>query len=114
MLGGIIGQIFPDFHLHRLREVYGARRDAMLVALEALHAPQGVSWTRPKGGMFVWVDLPEARTPLRCCSVPSPPKQVAFVPGAAFFASEPKRNTLHLSFSLSDPATIDEGVGRLR
>lgn len=99
-------------HLERLRDAYRERRDAMLAALER-HMPVGVSWTRPKGGMFVWVDLPEGLDGAALLQRAIETERVAFVPGGAFFGHAPQRNTLRLSFSLSDPATIEEGVGRL-
>ncbi|GAA0534852.1 hypothetical protein FHS83_003113 [Rhizomicrobium palustre] len=95
-----------------MRRVYRARRDAMLAALDR-HMPKGIHFTRPEGGMFVWVTLPEgidgAELLKRCIEE----GRVAFVPGAAFFADRSCRNTIRLSFSLSEPAKIDEGIKRL-
>jgi len=99
-------------HIVRLRETYSARRDAMLAALER-HMPAGVNWTRPKGGMFVWLDLPHGVDGAELLARAIETERVAFVPGAAFFADGAKPNTLRLSFSLNPPAAIDEGVGRL-
>jgi DNA-binding transcriptional MocR family regulator len=96
----------------KMRHVYRERRDAMVAALDR-YMPEGVSFTRPEGGMFVWVTLPEgidgAALLKRCIEV----GRVAFVPGAAFFADRSCRNTMRMSFSLIPPAKIEEGIKRL-
>ena len=100
-----------DAQVARARAVYRARRDAMLGALER-HAPSGLRWKKPDGGMFIWVALPEhldtgilLRRALR--------QDIAFVPGAAFHADGSGHNTLRLSFSLSDEAQIEIGIFKL-
>jgi DNA-binding transcriptional MocR family regulator len=98
-------------HLERIRETYRARRDAMLAALDR-HFPDGARWTRPQGGMFVWVSLPERLDaedllPLALAA------RVAFVPGRSFHPDDSGRNTLRLNFSLNDEDVIAEGIGRL-
>jgi DNA-binding transcriptional MocR family regulator len=98
-------------HLDRIRRTYRARRDAMLAALEA-HFPASARWTRPHGGMFIWVTLPEpldAEDLLRRAL----DADVAFVPGRSFHADDSGRNTLRLNFSLNDEAAIAEGIRRL-
>jgi DNA-binding transcriptional MocR family regulator len=74
--------------------------------------PKGVTWTRPQGGLFLWVWLPEhvdttefMKTALE--------EQVAFVPGSAFFADGSGKNTMRLNYSFCDPVTIREGIKRL-
>ena len=101
-----------DTHVARLREVYGARRDAMLSALQE-HMPEGVEWTRPEGGMFVWLTLPSDFNGADLLSRALETVKVAFVPGQAFFPDGSGANTIRLSFSNSDAATIREGVQRL-
>lgn len=101
----------PQSHIAMLCEVYGARRDAMMKALEK-HMPPGVSWTKPAGGMFVWLTLPggiDAAELLRKAIEAG----VAFVPGGSFFTAGRKPHTARLSFTLTDPAMIDEGIARL-
>ena len=100
-----------DAHVERIKAVYGARRDAMLAAL-AEHFPPEARWTRPDGGLFLWVELPESvdaeelfERAIR--------ERVAFVPGAPFFAGTPRPNFMRLNFSNSTPASIEEGVRRL-
>jgi DNA-binding transcriptional MocR family regulator len=99
-------------HADIIRPVYKARRDAMLAALAA-HMPEGVTWTRPEGGMFVWVTLPEGMDGAALLERAIHEARVAFVPGNAFFADRGRKNYLRLSFSLSDEANIKEGIKRL-
>lgn len=101
-----------DAHLERLRGHYRARASAMQDAL-ARHMPLGVTWTKPQGGMFVWVTLPEGLDGARLLEAALEEERVAFVPGAPFFAVDAAANTLRLSYSLPDPEQIDEGVRRL-
>jgi DNA-binding transcriptional MocR family regulator len=100
-----------DAHLVRLQAVYRERRDAMLDGLEAA-LPAGSTWTRPAGGMFVWVTLPDGHD-AEALLPRALDHGVAFVPGASFFAGEPDRRTLRLSFTQSRPEEIAEGLRRL-
>lgn len=99
-------------HARTILPVYKARRDAMLAALAA-HMPKGVQWTKPQGGMFVWVTLPEGMDGAALLARAIQEARVAFVPGTAFFADRGRSNYLRLSFSLSDEASIAEGIRRL-
>ena len=101
-----------DTHIPMLRNVYGARRDAMLAALEE-HMPKEVQWTKPEGGMFVWITLPSGMDGADLLSRALETVKVAFVPGQAFFPDETGANTIRLSFSNSDEDTIREGIRRL-
>jgi len=101
-----------DLHLERLRAHYRNRSGAMQAAL-ARHMPMGVTWTKPQGGMFVWVELPEGFDGAALLQAALAEERVAFVPGAPFFATDPRPNTLRLSYSLLGPDDIDEGVRRL-
>ena len=101
-----------DSHVARLRQAYGARRDAMLSALQT-HMPTGVSWTRPEGGMFVWLTLPKGLDGAALLKQALEQQDIAFVPGQAFFADGTGQNTLRLSFSVLPEAEIHEGVKRL-
>jgi 2-aminoadipate transaminase len=101
-----------DHQIPRLRDVYHVRRDAMLCSLHT-HMPAPTHWTEPRGGMFVWLTLAphlDATTLLSAALE----QQVAFVPGAAFYANGGDAHTLRLNFSHSAAARIDEGVRRLR
>jgi DNA-binding transcriptional MocR family regulator len=99
-------------HVASLRQTYGARRDAMLAAL-ARHMPEGVRWTRPEGGMFVWLTLPRGQDGAALLARSLETEKVAFVPGRAFFADGSNDNTLRLSFSCASPEMIEEGMLRL-
>ncbi|MBE0552345.1 MAG: PLP-dependent aminotransferase family protein [Rhodobacteraceae bacterium] len=101
-----------DAHVATLRATYRARRDAMLAVL-AREMPEGVSWTRPEGGMFVWLTLPEGIDGAELLAKSLKSERVAFVPGRAFFADGSNGNTLRLSFSCADEAMIAEGIARL-
>ena len=100
-----------DTHVETLRSVYGARLQAMLTSLSA-HMPEGVSWTEPAGGMFIWVTLPKGMDGAELLKQ-ALQANVAFVPGAAFFADGSNTNTLRLNFSMSAPAKIEQGIARL-
>lgn len=101
-----------DGHVAHLREVYGRRRDLMLDAL-AREMPEGVSWTKPEGGMFVWVTLPEGLDGAALLADALERDKVAFVPGRAFYADGAQGNMLRLSFSLHEKAATDEGIARI-
>ncbi|MCM2472083.1 PLP-dependent aminotransferase family protein [Rhizobium sp. CG5] len=96
----------------KIRAAYSARRDAMLSALDR-YMPAGTVWTKPEGGMFIWVTLPEGMdgAELLECSIRT--EKVAFVPGQAFFADRSGANTLRLSFSCANEDMIEEGIKRL-
>ncbi|WP_406198868.1 PLP-dependent aminotransferase family protein [Streptomyces sp. NBC_01017] len=100
-----------DAHVARVRDVYRERRDAMVAGLpEAL--PEGSAWARPEGGMFLWARLPESYD--TTALLPKVVRQdVAYVPGAPFYAGEPDRSTLRLCFVTQTPAEIGEGLRRL-
>ncbi|WP_407061680.1 PLP-dependent aminotransferase family protein [Aureimonas sp. SK2] len=98
--------------VEKVRRVYGDRRDAVLAALDAA-MPEGVSWSRPEGGMFVWVTLPESIDTTVLLARAVAEERVAFVPGSAFFADGSGRNTLRLSFTLADQRAVTEGIPRL-
>lgn len=101
-----------DTQVDRIKACYGGRRDALLKALKA-NMPEGVTWTVPDGGMFVWVTLPEGLDGAALLEKAIHEERVAFVPGSAFYAEEPKRNTIRLNFSSPTEAMIDTGIGRL-
>jgi DNA-binding transcriptional MocR family regulator len=103
--------IFDD-HIGTLRQVYRARRDHMLAALTR-HMPDGVTWTNPEGGMFIWVTLPNTMDAADLLARSLETERVAFVPGRAFFADGSNGNTLRLSFSCASETAISTGIERL-
>lgn len=96
----------------KIHGAYKHRRDAMLSALEK-YMPADVTWTKPEGGMFVWVTLPKGTDGAALLAKSIETAQVAFVPGRAFFADGSGENTLRLSFSCANEEMIDEGIRRL-
>lgn len=102
---------FLHAHVRLIRDVYRERRDAMLAAMDASFPP-GVTWTRPQGGLFLWVTLPEYLDATELLQVALTHK-VAYVPGDAFHPDGGGRNTLRLNFSYCDPVRIAEGIRRL-
>ena len=97
--------------LERVRRVYRDKAKAMLEALEK-EMPKEVAFTRPKGGMFVWMELPQ-RLSAEALLHKALEEKVAFVPGGPFFALGGGENTLRLSYATMDQARIAEGVRRL-
>ncbi|RJO67979.1 MAG: PLP-dependent aminotransferase family protein [Myxococcales bacterium] len=91
--------------------VYREKRDWMFAALEK-HFPPEVRWTRPMGGFFVWVKLPDSIDASDLLS-DAMAKNVVFVAGAPFYDGEGGRNTLRLTFSMSDRATIESAVAEI-
>jgi 2-aminoadipate transaminase len=100
-----------DTHVARLCAAYRERRDVMLDSL-ARYFPAGVRWTRPDGGLFLWVELPDA---LRSEALldDALAMDTAFVPGAPFFVEPVRHNFLRLNFSNQPPARIEDGIARL-
>lgn len=102
---------FLDEHVKVIRATYKERRDVMIEMMEEMF-PAGVSWRKPKGGMFLWSVLPEGMDSAEVLKR-AIEKKVAFVPGEAFHPTGGGKNTLRLNFSYSSPETIREGITRL-
>jgi 2-aminoadipate transaminase len=100
-----------DQHIAKIRAVYGERCRRMLESL-ARYFPSEVRWTKPEGGMFLWAELPPH---IRTEDVlkDAIAEKIAFVPGAAFFASQKEHNFMRLNFSNQVPEKIEEGIKRL-
>jgi len=98
-------------HISKIRKAYREQRDFMVATMEETF-PESVSFTRPEGGMFLWVTLPEGMSSLDLFNRAIKEK-VAFVPGQAFFADGGGSNTMRLNFSNSDNDRILEGITRL-
>jgi 2-aminoadipate transaminase len=101
---------FLPTHIGRLRAVYAERRDIMIAALTD-RMPEGVRWTNPLGGMFLFATLPPEfdAASLAAAAVR---EKVLIVPGADFHVRG-GRNTFRLNFSNTRPELIREGIGRL-
>lgn len=103
---------FLERHVPTIRALYQRQRDAMLAALEHHMAGLDVRWNRPAGGMFLWVRLPAGMDAVALLPH-AVQRQVAFVPGTAFYASQGDPRTLRLSFVTASPAQIDAGIAAL-
>jgi 2-aminoadipate transaminase len=99
-------------HVRKIRKIYRERRDVMLQAMSE-HFPPEVQWTRPMGGLFLWVRLPEylnADDLLKRAIE----ERVSFVPGRAFYPAGGDGNCcMRLNFSNATPEMIVEGISRL-
>lgn len=97
-----------DGHVDELRGVYRRRRNLMLAALER-HMPSGTEWTRPEGGFFIWLTLPEGVDTDRMLPQ-AKERGVEFLPGSACYVDDRGRNQMRLSFSFAADDQIDPGI----
>lgn len=102
---------FLDRHVPTIRALYKSQRDAMLAALKR-EMPSDVSWNTPDGGMFLWARLPQGMSAVALLPK-AVEKNVAFVPGAAFYADNADERSLRLSFVTASIEQINTGVAAL-
>ena len=103
---------FLDRHVPTIRALYKSQRDAMLAALDKEMTGLDVHWNSPAGGMFLWLRLPEGMNAIEL--LPKAVEQnVAFVPGAAFYAGAGDARTLRLSFVTAPVEQIQAGIAAL-
>ena len=112
MVAEVIKGGFLDRHVPTIRALYKHQRDAMLEALEREMAGLGVRWNSPLGGMFLWLRLPEGMNAIELLPE-AVERNVAFVPGAAFYADNADVRTLRLSFVTASAAQINTGIAAL-
>jgi 2-aminoadipate transaminase len=98
-------------HIKTVKEVYKKKKDTMLAALEE-YMPEGVTWTKPEGGLFLWVKLPEEMSADDMFEE-AIRENVAYVIGSAFHCDGSGKNTMRLNFSYATPEDIREGIKRL-
>ncbi|KIF83362.1 aminotransferase-like domain-containing protein [Noviherbaspirillum autotrophicum] len=98
-------------HIPTIRKLYADQCAAMQAALTE-YFPSSVTWTKPEGGMFIWVTLPKHIDSMKLLDE-AIAQNVAFVPGAPFYANAPQQNTLRLSFVTVPPEKIREGIAKL-
>lgn len=98
--------------LPEVANLYRRKRDVMLEALER-EMPPGVTWTRPDGGLFLWVRLPEGTDTTALLRQAVEEEGVAYVPGQPFYADGSGRNTMRLNFSFPSESAIRDGITRL-
>jgi len=97
-----------DEHIKKIRGVYRKRRDVAVKAMEE-NFPEEVSFTRPQGGLFAWVELPENINARRLLEA-SLKRKVAFVPGGSFYPNVPRENTFRINYSSMPEGRIIEGM----
>jgi 2-aminoadipate transaminase len=107
----VIKDGFLETHIPTIRKLYSDQCQAMLSAL-AEYFPASVAWTKPEGGMFIWVTLPKHIDSSKLLEE-AIAQHVAFVPGAPFYANAPECNTLRLSFVTVAPEKIRTGIAVL-
>jgi len=113
MAARYIQQYGLDDHLAEIRKIYRVKRDAMVEALERyMPKNEGISWTNPDGGLFLWVRLPESLD-TEAMFPQALEHQVAYVVGSAFYVDGRGQNAMRLSYSLVSTEDIDEGIRRL-
>ncbi|NOL51760.1 PLP-dependent aminotransferase family protein [Pelistega suis] len=106
---------FLDEHLPKVRELYKRQCHYMLEALEEHFAGIDVKWTRPAGGMFIWLTFPKGVNTTELLARAVEEQKVAYVPGQPFYpaATEPVTNTLRLSFVTVPEEKIRQGIAGL-
>jgi 2-aminoadipate transaminase len=103
---------FLEEHIHEIRRVYRDRRDVMLDALER-YFPDGCSWTRPEGGLFLWARVPDC-IDTAVMLKDAVAHRVAYVPGGAFYVEQQRgAHAMRLNFSNANPDQIVEGCRHL-
>jgi 2-aminoadipate transaminase len=100
-----------ESHMQELREIYRKKCAHLLAALER-EMPEGTKWTKPNGGFFVWVTLPEGVSAVeiypKCVEA-----GVEFLPGTGFYSDGRGENNVRLSYSAVSEEEIDTGIARL-
>ena len=108
MAAEFMGSGALDANLQKSIALYRAKRDKMLALLEQ-YMPQGVSWTHPEGGLFLFLTLPEGFDTValydRALSA-----GVAYVAGSFFYPDGSHRNTMRLNFSFLDASRMEAGI----
>lgn len=100
-----------DEHIEKIKEMYRNQRN-MMVSMMEKYFPENVEYTKPEGGMFLWVTLPEGLSSMDLFDL-AMHENVAFVPGQAFYVDGSGTNSLRLNFSNSNDEQIEEGIKRL-
>ncbi len=109
----LCAQDLIETHLNKIRDVYRNRRNIMLEAMDKYFPKDGFHWTRPQGGLFLWVIMPEKLDGAKLLEK-AVERKVAYVPGNAFYPDpEEGKNTMRLNFSNMREDLIVEGIRRL-
>ena len=100
-----------DDHIDKIKQLYSKRRECMLNAMDK-YFPKNIAYTRPRGGLFIWVILPKGHDSKEILEKAIAQK-VAFVPGQSFYAHANVTNTFRLNYSNMPEDRIEEGIKRL-
>lgn len=100
-----------EAHIAEIIKVYGKRKNVMVDAMTK-YFPEGVTFTNPEGGLFLWVELPEYMN-ARDLAVKAIEQKVAYIPGGAFFGNNVRENCFRCNYSCMSEEKIEEGVKRL-
>jgi len=100
-----------DDHIDKIKKTYGTRRDLMIESIEK-HFPSEVQFTRPEGGLFLWVTLPNGMSGKDLLPKAIEAK-VAYVYGSPFFPTGGGEDTMRLNYSNATEEQIVEGIARL-
>lgn len=107
-----LAQTAYDSQVERACQLYCEKRNRMLSLIEDV-LPAGCNWTKPEGGMFIWVELPKGFDTAKILPIAVEKYGVAYVPGQAFFANRGEKNTLRLSYTLPSMEEISDGMLKL-
>lgn len=108
----VLEEAFGDAHVEKVCTLYRGRRDAMLAALEK-YMPTGITWSKPEGGLFIWITLPKHMDAPALVKRALMDFKVGAISGKSCYGTPPEMNTLRLSFSMVPEARIEEGIRRL-
>ena len=100
-----------ETHVEKITALYKAQADAMLAAMDK-YFPAHVTYTKPEGGMFIWVTMENGANALDKFNEAMDQK-VAFVPGNPFYTNKEEVNTMRLNYTNATPEVIEEGIKRL-
>jgi 2-aminoadipate transaminase len=112
MVAEVLKDGFIDRHVPTIRALYKTQCHAMLAALDQHLTGTGIQWNRPEGGMFLWVKLPAGMNAVELLPQ-AVERNVAYVPGSAFYSGTAQHNTLRLSFVTAAVEQIHQGVAAL-
>ena len=112
MVSSVMKDNFLDRHVPTIRALYKRQRDAMVAALHREMKGLDVKFNVPVGGMFLWLRMPEGIDTVALLPK-AVERNVAFVPGAPFYAGEGDPRTMRLSFVTASVAQIDVGIAAL-
>lgn len=111
MAAEFMGSGALDANLLKSKELYKGKRDYMLSLLEK-YMPEGVTWTHPEGGLFLWLELPEKVDTVAMYDS-ALAAGVAYVAGSFFYTDGSHRNTMRLNFSFLDTDRMEAGIALL-